>query len=282
MPNNRSINRYLNKFTTNEQRFLQSLYSEAIAIHGIEVYYMPRPDIGDLNVLNEADCSKFEFAYPIPAYVKSYDGFNGDDMLAKFGIEITDDLTLNIAKDVFEQIVPNHSTPEAGDIIWFPYTKQLFEVHFNEDEEFFYVLGETYTYELKCKLFVDSSEEIDTDIPELDSIQYGDSVALNLELSSSNTDGGTYFLSELVESGNVTATVFDWNAVTNILKVGLIEGGDFAVGANVIGVISGADYVLETYDPKENPNNDNATNDLIEETANSIINFDENMPFGNW
>jgi hypothetical protein len=64
--------------------------------------------------------------------------------------------------------------------------------------------------------------------------------------------------------------------VTNI-------AGEFIAipGLKVIGATSNAQYILSTYDPlKDSVRDDSYDNFVIENSANSIVNFSETNPFG--
>ena len=67
--------------------------------------------------------------------------------------------------------------PKEGDLIWFPLTKDLFEIKFVEPIEVLYQLGKLYTYELRCDKYEYSSENLNTDIAEIDQIETDNSVA---------------------------------------------------------------------------------------------------------
>jgi hypothetical protein len=61
--------------------------------------------------------------------------------------------------------------PLEGDLIYFPLNGKLFEIKFVEHEELFYQSGRLQTYDLRCELFVYSSEQLDTGNAEIDAIE---------------------------------------------------------------------------------------------------------------
>jgi hypothetical protein len=61
--------------------------------------------------------------------------------------------------------------PTEGDLIYFPLVKKLFEIKFVEHEQVFYQTGRLQTYDIRCELFEYSSEQIDTGISDIDSIE---------------------------------------------------------------------------------------------------------------
>ena len=75
-----------------------------------------------------------------------------------------------------------------GDLIWYPFTKALFEIKFVDTKEVFFQFGKLYTYKLECELFKYSHESLDTGISDIDAIEddISKSVVENLDY---NQDG---------------------------------------------------------------------------------------------
>jgi hypothetical protein len=173
----------LNPFFLNgsktEQGLLQDLINESIRMYGIDVYYIPRQYATEKTIIKEVIESQFSSAYPIEAYINSYDGYDGQGtILSKFGIQELDDLSLIISKERFEmyitpliQNLPDiklSTRPKEGDLIYFPLGDRLFEIKYVEHEKPFYQLRENYVYELKCELFRYGDELIDTGFTYID------------------------------------------------------------------------------------------------------------------
>lgn len=92
---------------TNEQNLLQSLMTEAIKFHGLDVVYMPRSMRREDTLYNEDVLSKFTSVYNIETYVKNVMGWDGQgDFLSKFGLRVDDKVTILISRERFEQLVP--------------------------------------------------------------------------------------------------------------------------------------------------------------------------------
>ena len=148
-------------------------------MYGVEVYYLPRKYITEKTVIKELIESQFTNAYPIEAYVDSFDGY-GDNptILSKFGIQALNEITLVISRERFKNYIspliggqPNiklSSRPKEGDLVWFPLGDRLFEIKYVEHEKPFYQLQGLYTYELRCELFRYEDEIIDTGIEDID------------------------------------------------------------------------------------------------------------------
>jgi hypothetical protein len=173
------LNPFFQQGSKTEQGLIQDLINEQLRMYGVEVYYLPRKYITEKTILREVIESKFDDAYPIEAYVQNFDGYNDNTtILSKFGIQSTQEISLIISKERFEEYISPlikdkaniklSTRPKEGDLVYFPLGDRLFEVKFVEHEQPFYQLGKTYVYELKCELFEYEDEVIDTSISEID------------------------------------------------------------------------------------------------------------------
>lgn len=173
------LNPFFLQGSKGEQNLIQDLVNEQIKMYGIDIYYIPRQYDRVNTVIREVVESKFDNAYPIEAYVSSYDGYSGQGtILSKFGIQELDDLTLVISKERFENyispLIKNlpgvelYHRPKEGDLVYFPLGDRLFEIKYVEHESPFYQLQQNYVYELKCELFRYGDEILTTDIEEID------------------------------------------------------------------------------------------------------------------
>ena len=179
------LNPYFQQGARSEQNLVQDLINEQLKMYGVEVHYIPRKYMTEKTVIREVVQSKFDDAYPLEAYVDTYDGY-GDNpvIMSKFGIQQTNEITLTISKDrwetYIEPLMANESNvklvtrPKEGDLIYFPLGDRLFEIKFVEHEKPFYQLQKTYIYELRCELFRYEDEVIDTGIEEIDDALIGD------------------------------------------------------------------------------------------------------------
>jgi len=218
-------NRHFNQYTlvAKEQSVLEDLIIESIKIYGIDAYYLPR-DYPNLDKLyGEDPTSKFEDALAMELFVKSFDGFQGQqDFISKFGLQIEESITFVVSQKRFDQslktcMVTEYSyimltedgnellsertdaesydyseiiRPREGDLIWIPMMNYLYEIKFTENIENFFQLGKLYTYEMRCDRFEYSSEEINTEIPDIDAIEdrYSLSTANLEKLMAENGD----------------------------------------------------------------------------------------------
>jgi len=173
------LNPFFLQGSKTEQSLIQDLINEQLRMYGVEVYYLPRQYVTKKTVIKEVVQSSFEHAYPLEAYVNTYDGYEGQGtILSKFGVQALNDLSLTISKERYENYIaplikdlPNielSTRPKEGDLIYFPLGDRLFEIKFVEHEQPFYQLQKTYVYVLKCELFQYEDEIVDTSIEELD------------------------------------------------------------------------------------------------------------------
>ena len=174
-----ALNPYFQQGAVSEQNLVQDLINEQLKIYGIEVYYLPRQYVTKNTIIKEVIESKFTDAYPIEAYVDTYEGYEGvGTLLSKFGIQELDDLNLIISQERYSSYItplieniPNielATRPKEGDLIYFPLGDRLFEIKYVEHEKPFYQLQKNYVYELRCELFRYEDEVVDVGIDDID------------------------------------------------------------------------------------------------------------------
>ena len=139
------LNPYFQQGAKTEQNLIQDLINEQLKMYGVEVHYLPRKYMTENNIIREVIRSQFDDAYPIEAYVENYDGYGQNPvLLSKFGIQATNELTLIISRERFEDyispLMKNEENvklttrPKEGDLIYFPLGDRLFEIKFVEHE----------------------------------------------------------------------------------------------------------------------------------------------------
>ena len=283
-----AINPFFGDFK-NEQKLLDDLTIETIKATGRDVYYIPREYVKTDRLFGEDILSKFTYAYPIEMYVQDVFKFDGErDVVTKFGIDITDRLTLQVSITRFNQEIgsrnPDIQKPREGDLIYFPLSRHLFEINYLEDEVPFYQHGALTTYTLTCELFTYSSEEIDTGNSDIDSVQENRSMYLTkITLGSVNTASTTFRKGDIVyQVAGVTngayvdktyyATVADFSTgTTNYLYVS-DETGTLLSGASTQTIIK-QDGTVNYYVDGSTATTINVTKDpnILESSGDNVV-----------
>ena len=191
------LNPYFINGTTAEQRLIQDLVNEQLKMFGQDVVYMPRKFITEKKIIKELLVSKFDDSFHIEAYIATPDGFGGQgDILSKFGVRSTDEITFIISRERFEDFITPFiqgqenikltTRPQEGDLIYFPLDNGLFEIKYVTSKRPFYQLNNLYVYELKCELFEYEDEIIDTGLEDVDNAikDFGYMMTLNMVNSS--------------------------------------------------------------------------------------------------
>ena len=262
-----ALNPYFQQGATSEQNLIQDLVNEQLKIYGIEVYYLPRQYVTKNTVIKEVIESKFTDAYPIEAYVDTYEGYEGvGTLLSKFGIQELDDLNLIISQERFSSYIsplikniPNielSTRPKEGDLIYFPLGDRLFEIKYVEHEKPFYQLQKNYVYELRCELFRYEDEIVDVGVEDIDDTVVDKGYIQTLTLVTDAVQA-TAITGIVTEGGLRTVTLTDrgYNYVTSTVnqyppRVAISSapsGGVTAVGiATLIDNLINCDGVLDT------------------------------------
>lgn len=159
----------------NQNLIVEKLITEAIDIHSVEMFYIPRKLVAEDNILGEDRLSEFRTAFPINVYMENVDGFEGQQAFAsRFGLQMEQSATMQIARRRWMQMVGQYGEtilperPCEGDLMYFPMTGGLFEVMHVMHQQPFYQLGQIYTYKITVELFRYASENIDTGIEDID------------------------------------------------------------------------------------------------------------------
>ncbi len=178
------LNPFFLQGSSTEKGLIQDLINEQLKMYGIDVHYLPRQYITETKVIKEVIESQFSSAYPIEAYIDTYEGYSDNPtILSKFGIQALNEITLIISRERFKNYISPlmqnlsnikvYTRPREGDLIYFPLGKRLFEIKYVEHEKPFYQLQGLYTYQLRCELFRYEDELIDTSITEVDQVILG-------------------------------------------------------------------------------------------------------------
>lgn len=239
-----------------EQQLANDLANEVVAIHGAEVYYIPRMQMNTDTIMPDDKLSKFYNAYPITVYLKNVEGFGGQgDFLTQFGLELRDQITFSISRDEFKKNVYDRDKlfqftgqtwsgepilrPREGDLIYLPMNQKMYSIRFVEHEAIFYQFGKLQSFDLQSELYAPNNELYDTGVPEID---------------------GIFAKFGLQQSGNDVLTD--------------------ATGADML--VSADDQYAIKFDSSGDPNSGSEEdhNEDIDQEANTIIDYNNDDPFG--
>lgn len=293
-------NPYFSTGTRNEQMLFQNLVDEQIKMFGIDVYYLPRKYINIDKIFKDVNNSEFNDAYIIEAYINTYSGFEGQgDFMSKFGLRQADEVTLTISKMRYEDFITPFisndpdvilpTRPSEGDLIYFPLTRNFFEIKFVEHEDPFYQVGKNYVYKLICELYQYEGEKIETNVEEVDLAVVGSGYEIDYQMGG---DSGNYKFNETVvlqgtpisPSGTVSAgvtqaIVVKWDAPSKVLTLSHITGS-FGIGQTLVGVSSGTGRTIVEFDYLNITDDSFGINREFEDEADAILDFTESNPFG--
>ena len=168
-----ATNFYFNNFSSSgEQNLIENLIIEAIRIHGVDTYYVPRKIVTRDNTFREQSVTEYGEAILIEMYIKNVDGFEGDgEFLSKFGVEVRDQITFSVAMRVFDNEVGSllrRDRPLENDLIWFPFNQHLYQIKFVNKKPIFYQMGALQFYDVVCELFEYSNEVFNTGLDIID------------------------------------------------------------------------------------------------------------------
>lgn len=266
---------------------------EAIQQQGYDAYYLPREKVNFDYLFGEDALSEFKKNYAIEVYIDSATEFGGESkMLTKLGLDIRDELTLQISitrfKDAITSFEPDIIRPREGDLVYFEiFNQSLFEISFVENKAPFYQLGELYLYRVNLKRLVYGSQTIEADHNDgINSINtFGMGAITEIEVA---TDIGfqQFIPNEIAYQLNSDNTTYRASGTVisfenNLLKLHDVFG-TFSEGINIQGEDSQAVFTFpvknnETFD--DTSSNKIADNINVDNEMEDITNTDELNPF---
>lgn len=178
-----AINPYFNNYTyAPTQNLIEDIVLESIKQYGIDVYYIPKKFNKLDNIFGEDILQEYKNVFKIEMYLENFAAMGGErEIISKFGLEIKDEFSLIVSKKRFEYEssklpVMNSrpvqiESPMMGDLIYFPFTKGLFEIKYVDNKHIFYQQGKIYTYKVDCELYKYSYEKFNTGIDDVDDIE---------------------------------------------------------------------------------------------------------------
>jgi len=291
-----ALNPYFNKFKNlPEQNLIEDLTVEAIKIHGMEIYYLPRKMVHKDDFFGEAPYSRFSSFKMIEMYMDTTTAFEGGDTFTKFGFEIRDSVKFTVSRKRFKRET-GMERPMEGDLLYLPLNKGLFEIKFVEHENPFYQLGKLLSFQLTCELFQYSEEKMNTGVPEIDVVEDINGYNITLSLGATGgtgnfTKGDTVYqfgngaITGSVESATAKATVVSFNPNDpNTIVLSDIVGKWSETSINkqykITNNNSIPSYRIVTGIQDKFGDFVDDSNKQIQDEANQYFNFTEKHPFG--
>jgi hypothetical protein len=207
-----------------EQTLVHNLTIESHKIFGIDLKYLPRTLENFDPFYGEDTHSSFNSAIELEFYIKSYGGFEGNQFLSKFGLQISEELVLTCARKRFTEEVTavnaEITRPREGDLIYIPFAvderMRVFEIsHVNQTENFSQ-LGERYTWEINCRVFGFNGEAFATGDETVDDF---DNNYLTTEILLVPGIGNFTMGDVVTQTNGYMADVVNYNTTTEILAV---------------------------------------------------------------
>ena len=260
---------------------------------GQEILYIPRKLIRQDYILNEEIISQFDDSFLTYAYFENFEGFAGNgDILTKFGIRSTDEITLTLSRQMFTDFIAIQmlgvegiqvgTRPQEGDLIYFGLTDNIFEIKFVEHEEPFYQFGALYTYQIKCELYEYQNEIAGTG--DIYATQEDEGFVVKYYYDQSTLSGEPE-IGELVVGSvtGITARVNLWNYKEKYIElrapIATADYNEFVIGETLTGQASGFSINISSFDELD-MKDAYAQNIEFETLGDDILDFTERNPFG--
>lgn len=267
-----------------EQNLVQDLVDEQIKLFGSDVYYLPRIVLKD-NTLDDLIYSKFEHQFQIEMLLQNVEGFGQSEFISKFGLKVTQEIKFHVSSRRWKEEGISFgldARPLEGDLLYFPLTKDLYEIKFVQVEEVFFQFGQLPFYSITAEIYEVGSDEFDTGVDDIDGVEQSLSPAIDIVFIA-GSGSEDFQIGETVTSllSDVTATVTNWNPLTRTLTV-INRSGTFIESEFVTGFNSGAQWTIESFSTLEDPNTNYEENKYIEDESDGILDFTEKNPFGEY
>ena len=161
-----------------EQGLVQDLVDEQIKLFGTDIYYIPRIVLQD-STLDEVRYSKYQEQFQIEMLLQNVMGFGDNaEFISKFGLRITDEIVFRVSTRRWTEEVAEHSPtltvesrPNEGDLLYFPLTRDIYEIKFVGKEEPFYQFGKIQFYAITAEIYEVGQDDFDTGVAEIDAVE---------------------------------------------------------------------------------------------------------------
>ena len=93
-----ATNQYFKQKVRSEQQLFEDLVIESLQMFGQDVYYLPREIVNKDKIFLDDVPSRFSDAYKVEMYIENTEGFEGEDLFTKFGVELRDQATFIVSR----------------------------------------------------------------------------------------------------------------------------------------------------------------------------------------
>jgi hypothetical protein len=271
-----------------EQNLVQDLADEQIKLFGTDIYYLPRTLLTE-NTLDDIIYSKFKEQFQIEMYLQNVEGFGQSEFISKFGLKVTDEIKFIVSQRRWIQEATANEyksiiRPLEGDLLFFPLTKDLYEIKFVEVEAVFHQFGKLQFYQITAEIYEMGNQNIETGIGDIDLIDNILKPAIDVVVMLGEDDEEiNYQVGETITGSvtGVTARVAKWNLETRTLTV-VNRTGTFIEDEILVGADSEANWIVESFNTMEDPNTEYDQNKYIQDESDDILDFSEKNPFGEY
>ncbi|AHB80504.1 head closure Hc2 [Synechococcus phage ACG-2014h] len=177
-----------------EQTLYQDLVDEQIKLFGSDIYYLPRTILKD-NTLDDIVYSKYQEQFQVEMLLSNVEGF-GDtsEFISKFGLRVSDEVKFRVSTRRWDEVVAANNPeltvdgrPNEGDLLYFPLTKDLYEIKFVEREQPFYQFGKIQYYSMTAEIYEVGSDDFETGVAEIDVVEEIYAAAIRLFMDPGGT-----------------------------------------------------------------------------------------------
>ncbi|SVA65094.1 uncharacterized protein METZ01_LOCUS117948 [marine metagenome] len=305
---------------SSEQNLYRDLVTEAIQIHGHDVYYLDRTLVAEDTVFGEDSLSKFQYSAPIEMYMEDAEGgFAGErEMMTQFGLQNLSEATFVVAKERFQgktkQVQIETSTDTTGGSILVE--SGTIDSDYKLEGSVFYILSETDAtdsdrplegdaiyHPTLGKLFEINFVDHDEPFHQLDNNPVYKLRCRLFEYDSQALDTGVSAIDAIEDALTTQALIYQFtleqsSAVNEDIRLEWGHSADAGLvidetdGDNIIGqddttsvgesvLLENGSFLLnEEYIIGDMDQDKTAQNELFDELDDTILDFSETNPFG--
>ena len=213
-----------------EQGLVQDLVDEQIKLFGTDIYYIPRIVLQD-STLDEVRYSKYQEQFQIEMLLQNVTGFGDNaEFISKFGLRITDEVVFRVSTRRWEQEVAEHSPtltvesrPNEGDLLYFPLTKDIYEIKFVGKEEPFFQFGKIQFFAITAEIYEVGQDDFDTGVAEIDAVEQLFDNAIKLFMDPGGT--GDFTVGEEVVGDEFLAKATSTITGDAVTSITITDGG---------------------------------------------------------